>query len=158
MRTQAEAVLHFAEEFCLNKHINTPTRGCNILDIVLTNNDDLFHNISVDKTSLSDHDIITLTTNLPTNMRTRSASEVHETPNFSQLNFLSESVCWESLKKELDETNWDLLMKDCDTEAQYDLLMTKCLEISEKYVPLRMPSTKASPNKGNRPRGRKLLM
>lgn len=41
MRTQAKAVMHFAEEYCLNQIIDTPTRGKNILDIVMINNDDI---------------------------------------------------------------------------------------------------------------------
>lgn len=158
MRTQAEAVLHFAEEFCLNQHINTPTRGTNILDIVLTNNDALLHNITVNRTNLSDHSIITLTTNLSTNMQTRSTSETHQALNFSHLNFLSESVCWEGMKRDLSEIKWNSLMKDLDTESQYDVLVTKCLETSKKHVPLRRPSKKTLSNKSNIPRDRKILM
>ncbi len=158
MRTQAEAILHFAEEFCLNQVINTPTRGNNILDIIMTNNDDILHNITVNQTNFSDHNIIALTTNLLTNMQTKIPCASQQTPNFSRLNFLSESVCWESLKRDLGEVNWEIIMKDCDPEAQYNILMTKCLTISEKYVPLRRPSKKTPPYKGNIPRNRKVLM
>lgn len=42
MRTQAKAVLHFTEVFCLNQVIATPTRGNNILDIIMINNDDFY--------------------------------------------------------------------------------------------------------------------
>ena len=158
MRTQAEALLQFAEELCLNQVINTPTRGHNILDIVMTNHDDVLHNIAVNSTNFSDHNIITLTTNLPTNVQTWIPCAAQQAPNFSRLNFLSESVCWESLKRDLGETDWELLMKDCDPEAQYDILMTICLEISEKYVPLRRPSKKIPSYIGNIPRDRKILM
>ncbi|KAG0702385.1 hypothetical protein GWK47_002865 [Chionoecetes opilio] len=131
MRTQAEAVLNFAEDFCLQQVINTPTRGDNILDIVMINNDDLLHNITVNKTNLSDHNIITLTTSVSTNMQPRIPSAAQQAPNFSRMNFHSESVCWESLRRDLGEVKWDSLMKDCDPEVQYDILTTKCLEISE---------------------------
>ena len=62
------------------------------------------------------------------------------------------------MKRDLGETDWELLMKDCDPEAQYDILMTICLEISEKYVPLRRPSKKIPSYIGNIPRDRKILM
>ena len=158
MRVQAEALLHFAEEHYLNQLIKTPTRGNNILDIVMTNNDDFLHNIDVHKTMFSDHNIITLTTNVPTNTQTKIPSEAQELPNFGQLNFFNESICWENLRRDLCETNWDILMKDCDPEAQYNTLMTKCLEISRKYVPLRRLSKKTPTHHGNIPRDRKILM
>lgn len=86
----------------------------------------------MNKTNLSDHNIITVTTNLPTNTHLRLSSEVEQAPNFNfnQLNFLSESVCWDSIKKDLGELNWDLLMRDCDPEAQYDTIINTCLKIS----------------------------
>ena len=158
MRTQAQALLEFANDFCLNQVINTPTRGNNILDIVMTNSEDVLHDIEVNKSNLSDHNIITLTTNLPSNTQTQNNTSATQLPlNFSQLNFFSESVCWESLQKALDEIDWDLIM-DCDPETQYNRLLMKCLEISEKYVPLRMLSKKTHPHKNNIPRDRKILM
>lgn len=64
MRAQAETLLRLAEEHCPTQVIKVPTRGDNILDIVMTNNEDLLHEISVHPTHLSDHNIITLSTNL----------------------------------------------------------------------------------------------
>lgn len=81
----------------------------------------------------------------------------HKTLNFCQLNFLSESVCWASLEKDFGEVNWELLMKDCDPEARYDRLITICLGLSEKKVPLRRSTNKTVPYKGNIPRDRKVL-
>ncbi|KAG0710817.1 hypothetical protein GWK47_022002 [Chionoecetes opilio] len=109
-------------------------------------------------TDLSDHNIITLTTSVSTNMQPRIPSAAQQAPNFSRMNFHSESVCWESLRRDLGEVKWDSLMKDCDPEVKYDILTTKCLEISEKYVPLRRSSNKTPPYKGNIPRDRKVLM
>ena len=137
IHTQKEVVLNFGQDFCLHQASNTLTKGNNILDIVITNNDDVLHNITVNNANLLDHNIIILTTSLSTNMQNRIPSAIQQAPNFSRLNFHNESVCWVSLKRNLSEVNWDSLMKDCDPEAQYDILTTKCLEISEKYVPLR---------------------
>ncbi len=69
VRVQATPLLRFAEELCLTQLTSSPTRGSNILDIVLTNNDELVHEYCVDNTNLSDHNIVTLTTNIRTDSR-----------------------------------------------------------------------------------------
>lgn len=161
MRIQAESVLSLAEDYCLHQVVNTPTRGGNILDVVMTNNGDLVRNVSVNKTNLSDHNLITLTTSLSTDMQTRTDMEAgtsqHE-PYFDQLNFHCQSICWESIKRDLADVNWESLMNNSDPEVQHHTLMRKCLEITQKYVPQRRVSNKGPLSKGNIPRDRKLLM
>lgn len=153
MRTQAEAFLNLASEFCLTQFVHAPTRGDNILDIVMSNNDDLIHNITIYKTNMSDHNIITLTTKLTTDVvRTmNSMNTEHLNVNFNQLNFFSDAICWDELKGELGEV--DSQLGDSDPEAQYNLFLKLCLHISIKHVPLR----KSSPKK-KLPHDRKILM
>ena len=154
MRVQATALLQLAGEFCLNQHINCPTRGNNILDIVMTNNDELLHDYVVEKTNLSDHNVITLTTNLIMDKQHYATSQAQQAKiNFNQLNFFSASLSWADMKKELSEVDWLRLMKGQDAETQYKLLLEKCLEISTKHVPKRRQLYR-----NNIPRDRKLLM
>ena len=60
MRTQPEAFLQLVEEFCLIQSIDISTRGDNIFDVVMTKNEQLLYDYTVNKTNLSDH-IITVT-------------------------------------------------------------------------------------------------
>ena len=55
---QANAFLQFAQEQCLQQYIEEPTRKNNILDVFLTNNDQLTRQIIIIETSMSDHNII----------------------------------------------------------------------------------------------------
>ena len=154
MRTQAEALLNLAREFCLEQHINTPTRGDNILDIVMTNDDNLIHTISVNKTNLSDHNIISLTTNIITDTRFAAhAAKKPMTVNFNKLNFFNDKISWEAIKKELDEVDWAPQLRDLDPEAQYNKILKLCLDISKNHVPLRKSSSQK-----NNPRDRRILM
>lgn len=154
MRAQAEEFLELAKELCLIQRINTPTRDENILDIVMINNDDFIHNYTVDKTILSDHNIITIETNLTSTKQTDiRVSKLSEKLDFNKLNYFSESVHWENLKQDLSEVDWVHRMDNCDPVAQYETIITTCLDLSRKHVPLRNKRSKL-----NIPRDRKILM
>lgn len=152
MRRQAEALLHLAEDLCLLQCIDVPTRSDNILDVVMTNDTDLIHETEVHETNLSDHNIIMVTTKIPFKKKTTLSSPVNGTLNFNQLNFLSESTNWESLKQDLRVVDWSVMAND-DPSKQYQMITNMCLKISLKHVPFRKP-----PRKLNIPKDRKLLM
>ena len=61
---QADALQQFAHEQCLQQHIEEPTRKNNILDVFLTNNDQLTRQIILTETSMSDHNIIHIEINI----------------------------------------------------------------------------------------------
>ena len=59
-QVQANAFLQFAQEQCLQQYIEEPTRKYKILDVFLTNNDQLTRQIIITETLMSDHNIIHL--------------------------------------------------------------------------------------------------
>ena len=61
---QANASLQFAHEQYLQQYIEEPTRKNNLLDVFLTNNDQLTRQIIITETSMSDHNIIQIETNI----------------------------------------------------------------------------------------------
>ena len=54
----------FAQEQCLQHYIEELTRKNNILDVFLTNNDQLTLQINITETWMSDHNIIQIETNI----------------------------------------------------------------------------------------------
>ena len=58
---QAQALLQFVESQCLAQLITEPTRGENILDFLLTNNEDMLQQVEVRDTIMSDHRMIKVT-------------------------------------------------------------------------------------------------
>ena len=64
VRNQANAFFQFAQEQCLQQHIEEPTRKNNILDVFLTNNEQLTRQIIITETSMSDYNIIQIETNI----------------------------------------------------------------------------------------------
>ena len=65
-QVQANALLKFAQEQCFQQYIEEPARKNNILDVFLTNNDQLTRQIIITETSMSDHNIIQSETNIKT--------------------------------------------------------------------------------------------
>lgn len=118
-RDQAESLLRFAEEHCLTQIIHKPTRRNNILDIVITNNENLFYEFTVQPTNLSDH-ILSLTTNLlnkPPQSNNRKATPT--TVGFNDLKFFSDTICWENIKRDLAGVDWAHELKYASLKVQY---------------------------------------
>ena len=63
-QVQTNAFFQFAQEQCLQQYIEDPTRKNNILDVFLTNNDQLAQQMMITETSMSDRNIIQIETNL----------------------------------------------------------------------------------------------
>ena len=57
-KTQAQTLFNFMEKHGLTQVISEPTRGENILHLVMTNNEDLLHQMLVQDTNASDHRIV----------------------------------------------------------------------------------------------------
>ena len=63
-QVQANTFLQFAQEQCLQQYIEEPMRKNNILDVFLTNNDQLTQQIIITETSMSDHNVIQIETSI----------------------------------------------------------------------------------------------
>ena len=61
-QVQANSFLQFGQ--CLQQYIEEPTRKHNILDVFLTNNDQLTGQIIITETLMSDHNIIQIEANI----------------------------------------------------------------------------------------------
>lgn len=61
-RLQAESLMEFAKDFCLQQFIHLPTREENILDLFFTNHGDIVQEYHVSPWKASDHRLITVKT------------------------------------------------------------------------------------------------
>ena len=65
MRSQAELFLEFAHMNMIDQYVREPTRGDNLLDVVLCNDSNVVIGTRVNDTTLSDHRLLTTRINLP---------------------------------------------------------------------------------------------
>lgn len=155
-RQQATALKRLNESFYLSQIIREPTRGNNILDLVITNSFSLIHSYHTINTIMSDHKLIYVHTNInslhPINTQPKDSLAQNTLGHY---NFHSKHTNWPLLKKALKETDWNLLLSDKNNvDDILHEIMTTCQANCNKYVP-----KKAILNKRNMiPRDRKILM
>ena len=58
MKQSAEHLLAFMSDHLLSQYVKCPTRGNNVLDLFITNNDRVVTNVECKQTSKSDHHVI----------------------------------------------------------------------------------------------------
>ena len=151
------------EHFLVNQ-IDVPThRGGNTLDLVITNNADLIHDISVSPSAVSDHFNIecSVTYNRTENSNTTENPETisnEKNQGFGSLNFFDESTNWEALEEDLTNYDWLQEFRGQDTSEMMQRFLSVTLSIARKWVPERSPSRDSSARKRKIPRHRKALM
>ena len=135
-------MLDFVSENLLAQVVNENTRkGKSLIDIILTDDDDWIFDVTVEKTTLSDHDIVTcqlLLKDLGSNQCREAPLEKKAIDN---LNFMKAE--WTDIKVELSALKWsEILHEDMSVDE-----MNKCFEkhltdICVKHTPLRAGNTK----------------
>ena len=144
-QVQANAFLQFAQEQCLQQYIEEPTRKNNILDVFLTNNDQLTRQIIITETSMSDHNIIPIETNIKIVEKKQNNKIKKSNLSYWDLNFFNEDISWACIDAELN-TSWDMLLTDVKTDEMYNnIIVYICLEICQKTCSAKEKSKK-TPN------------
>ena len=113
----AHTLLDFMGTNFLAQIIDSPTRGRNILDLVMVSTENTVDEISVEETKLSDHNVITVNLGYDA----RSKTPPREPPVFDPLSFRAlklHEIDSAELDAKFDEIDWDSLFKTC--EACYD--------------------------------------
>ena len=111
----------FTEENFLSQIVTDPTRGQNILDVILTNRPDYFIKTEVDTSeSISDHKIVFGILGYDMTCATPIVKQ-----NFDRWSF--SGVCYhkanfEQLREILHDIEWDLLWEICDSVENMDCL------------------------------------
>ena len=108
-QVQANAFLQFAQEQCLQQYIEEPIRKNNILNVFLTNNDQLTRHIIITETSMSDHNIIQIETNKKIAEEKQNHQIKKSNLSYMDLNFFNEDISWASIDADLFNTSCDML-------------------------------------------------
>ena len=91
-------------------------RNNNTLDVFLTNNDQLTQQITITETSMSDHNIIQLETNIKIVEETQHHQIKKGNLSYRDLNFFNEDISWASIEADLFNTSLDMLLTDVKTD------------------------------------------
>ena len=148
-RQCADALLKFMESNLLCQIVNKPTRRDpisgteNILDLVITNNGDLFRDVDVLPTSMSDHDSVSIILSQHFNYASVKGQEIlqKDTPvGFNSLNF--HKADYNEINADLCKINWDSLKAESSYEDFPITFYQALLSICEKHTPRKIFSNK----------------
>ncbi|KAF2346533.1 Reverse transcriptase domain [Trinorchestia longiramus] len=109
----------------LQQHVNEPTRGNNILDLVMTTNDLSINGLQV-KDKIGDHQMIDFSLEVKDpNTGTQHNKQVLD---YKRANF-------EQMKEELGNHNCEVLMSNKNAEECYMILKEKIATATEHHIP-----------------------
>ena len=159
-------LLNLKNEFYLAQEVTKPTHNKgNVLDLIFTNNSELFHSYECIPTLFSDHLIVEGKINYCSEYVEEEDSSKHHTnknvdvglhaTNFNQFNFFSEKINWKMVNKELQSFNWRLEFRGLSPEEMLNRFFENCFSICVKYIPQKRKHLKSI---SIIPRDRKNLM
>ena len=153
-RICSSLLLDFVNENLLVQLVNENTRkGKSLLDLVLSNNEDILQNVRVEPNNYdTDHDIVTCQIILKEFNTSNNDSKSSIKKPLDKLYF--QKADWEGMKQEFNMIEWENLLKNKSVHQIYDILEEKITTVAEKYVPAR----KKSNTKRSIPRNRLKLI
>ena len=150
----AKELLQLMDKHMLNQMVNEPTRhDKSIHDLVITNNIDSIHSVEVEKTELSDHDLVwcNLLYKGLTKLPPENNNDVDSPLDKVNLN----KADWPSIRSQLLETNWKEVLLEKDVEEMHEIIENKIIKACLSHSPLHPTDKK---KKYNIPRARRALL
>ena len=108
---QESMLLQFMETNLLSQYVLQPTRKSNILDLFITNNDNLVLQTTCEETPLSDHDIVFIQTTY--DIKSKNTCNI---PHFADHTFRSlnlQKADFEEINSQLTCIDWDNFKSIC---------------------------------------------
>ena len=136
----AKTLLTFMEQNFMSQYIDVSTRGNNVLDLCLMNNDRLVLKVNSECTKLSDHNIVNITTQYPLDSTPKVQTAPSEPHTFRSLNM--QKADFDQVRNHLQSVNWDTLRESCSAAEFPELLKLTVLQICELYIPVKVSSRK----------------
>ena len=150
----AQCLISFMDKYMMTQMVAEYTRkDKSILDLVITNNSHAIHSITVEKTELSDHDIVW--TDLLYNKLTNITSSVNQQQDSPLDNINLNRADWDAIRHDLSQTDWDELLLNKDVEEIISLIKLKLQETCIQHAP---PHVKRTNKKIHIPHKRRTML
>ena len=150
-KTSSQMLLDFVNEELLVQVVKENTRkGKSLIDIILTNDEDIIYETKVEKTNLdTDHDLVTCNIQLKQTNSVNSNKEMDSNKKLlDKLNFNKSE--WDPIRNELSKVNWEEKLKDLSVTDMYKCLEEIIYTSSEKHTPVRTDRNKSTKIPRNR--------
>ena len=134
-----QLVMNLSEEYFLTQHIHKPThKDGNILDLILTNNEDIIHSYEchIPLRSQTHHNIIEVNSTLNSSTNNiKNPIDPATIPPLRTLNFHSDKSDWTSLRQDLSQIDWTKELTGLSPNDMVNKITTISFNISTKHVP-----------------------
>ena len=140
---QFERLMDICDNQCLLQIIDESTREENTLDLIFTNETSLVTMIEVNKTKLSDHNIIEVSTNYIIDEHPQ-LEEITENSNsiLRSLNFQTKSINWKDVNQCIEITEWEQSFENKDTIGGSRVFEEKIIKMCVENMPKKMKERK----------------
>ena len=133
----AGLLLDFMSENLCTQHVFDPTRNSNILDLYISNSEDLVSHVSTSDTPLSDHRRVEILLSYnPCSMVTSDPPDFASS-SFRSLDFQKADFC--KISTLISSTKWAELFDSCDLEDVPELFSQTLLQLCEACCPRKKP-------------------
>ncbi len=136
---QTSSLLDVAHQLFLTQHVSEPTRKNNILDLVFASSG-IINNVVIQKTAISDHNLIVVDTNFPTSLDLVNPLRNPIRNKFELLDF--NKANWDELRAKLVLHDWASILTNTDSCKCLDTIQNVLLSVCEKCVPTKSLSKK----------------
>ena len=151
VKEMAASLQEFCCTFFLNQFVEKPThKDGNILDLVLTNNSDLVHDINVNDTllSITHHKVVEVSTAycIKSNCSNPEQKPRLHSNEFQMLNFFNDQINWDNIRSKLRDYSWDTLFRNKSADEMLNIFYAVCLDVAKGEVPRRKHGAKKTSN------------
>ena len=156
-KKQYDKMMEVMDKYHLIQTIQETTRkDKNTLDLVFTNQIEVFTEVEVLKTIMSDHDQIEITTNIESPrqqiLNSKNKNETSET-DLRQLNFHHQDIPWKRINQIIKEIKWNEIFEGRCNEECTDIFIAIIKQLCLMLIP-----KKSNKKKGNESKERKKLI
>ena len=160
-KMQFERLDSITNKYNLIQTINAPTREENerksTLDLVYTNDIDLFTEIEIYKSCMSDHHTIEISTSYKPKIEQSSYENLDSNSCIlRELNFYSKEIDWKEINKRIREIPWHEIQEDKSLVELNEYLILKIINICKELIPKKNDTRKDASK--NIPKVRKKLL
>ena len=135
---QAAMFLNFTHQQLLTQMVTENTRkDKSILDLILTTDPDMVHNICVEKTKDSDHDVVRCSF-VHTNLQIQKEKTTKTFQQKHPLDMLNVGRAdWSSINSEFQDIDWPTEMMDCSVVEMYNKFEQHIINVCTRHAPAR---------------------
>ena len=135
----AQCLLNFMSSYLLNQMVTVPTRGQNVLDLVLCNNSRLISDVKALPTDISDHNMVNVLLSFNPGVLEDAKTAYLDEMNFRSLDF--NKADFKQLDEKFNTINWGELRSSCTFEEFPGKLTEALLDVCLESVPHKKPQS-----------------